>query len=208
MAKSYESIRIFQNPILEKFTHVHPLTPLIFWSPIITYLFWRGYSLAGLGASVVVGLGLAGLLIWTPTEYVLHRFIFHFRPTTPLQEKLQFLIHGLHHADPMDATRLVMPPVAGAVIATVLYFIFRVPLGGQMVDPFFAGFLIGYLIYDYTHFAVHFFRPRTRLGKFIKQNHMIHHFVNHDSRWGVSSPFWDYVFGTTGESKNRVRHGS
>ncbi|MCM2322727.1 MAG: sterol desaturase family protein, partial [Oligoflexia bacterium] len=49
---------------------------------------------------------------------------------------------------------------------------------------------------DYTHFAVHHFTPRTRYGKMLKQHHMLHHYVDPEARWGVSSPFWDYVFGT------------
>ena len=100
-----------------------------------------------------------------------------------------------------------MPPVAAMILACVLYSIFRVFLGPTFVEPFFAFFLIGYLCYDYIHYAVHHFTPRTRVGKMLKQSHMNHHFVSHDSRWGVSSPFWDYVFGTLEEPK-RVRHGS
>jgi sterol desaturase/sphingolipid hydroxylase (fatty acid hydroxylase superfamily) len=60
---------------------------------------------------------------------------------------------------------------------------------------------VGYLCYDYIHFATHHFRPRTRVGKFLKQHHMLHHFAEHGSRWGVSSPMWDYVFGTLEEDR-------
>jgi sterol desaturase/sphingolipid hydroxylase (fatty acid hydroxylase superfamily) len=205
--RNYESIRIFENPILERFTHVHPLTPLVFWVPVMMVLLYRSMTVHEFGVPAVIGLALAGFITWTLVEYVLHRWVFHFVPEGRLQEKLQFLIHGLHHADPVDPTRLVMPPAAAIILAVVLFSLFRLPLGAQRVEPFFAGFLVGYLCYDYIHFCVHFFQPRTRLGRMLKQNHMIHHFVSHNSRWGVSSPLWDYVFGTLTEPK-RVRHGS
>src|SRR5690606_29367803 len=104
-----------------------------------------------------------GFFVWTFSEYVLHRFIFHFRAHGRLQERLQFLIHGLHHDDPEDATRLVMPPAAAVILATLLYGFFRLFLDEARIEPFFALFLVGYLCYDYIHFSVHHFTPRTRL---------------------------------------------
>lgn len=194
--KEYNSIRVFQNPFLERLTHVHPITPLIVWIPYISWLIWRSLTFHHLSPFVVGAFGVFGFLFWTFAEYVLHRFIFHFVPEGEWQKRFQYLIHGLHHSDPQDPTRLVMPPTASITIALALYVIFRTFLGGVLVEPFFAFFLVGYLCYDYTHYAVHHFKPRTRMGKFVKQHHMMHHFVNHDSRWGVSTPIWDYVFGT------------
>jgi sterol desaturase/sphingolipid hydroxylase (fatty acid hydroxylase superfamily) len=31
---------------------------------------------------------------------------------------------------------------------------------------------------------------------------MHHHFITPNARWGVSSPFWDYIFGTLEESRD------
>ncbi len=212
--KPYPSIRIFQHPWLERLTHVHPLTPLVLWLPVIALLIWSSFWVESLSVGQVLLLGMSGLVFWTFAEYILHRIVFHFEPRSPLQKRFQFLIHGLHHEDPVDPTRLVMPPVAAIAIASILYGIFRSVLGAAWVQPFFAFFLIGYLAYDYIHFAVHHFHPRSRIGKAIKHHHMIHHFVNHESHWGVSSPLWDYVFGTTHSSplnssrSPEVPHGS
>jgi sterol desaturase/sphingolipid hydroxylase (fatty acid hydroxylase superfamily) len=107
-----------------------------------------------------------------------------------------------------------MPPFVSVILATLLFFSFRAIFGAVYVEPYFAGFLIGYLCYDYIHFSVHHFTPKTKLGKLLKQSHMHHHFITPNARWGVSSPFWDYVFGTLEErtvTKSRaksVRHGS
>lgn len=199
MARS--SIRLFKSPFLEFFSHVHPAVPLVLWGPLIAFLLWRSVAVHSMPLTRVAGLGIAGLFVWTLAEYALHRHVFHFRPRGAFQERVAFLIHGVHHADPNDATRLVMPPVSAIVLASALYLVFRAGLGPVLVEPFFALFLVGYLAYDYIHFYVHHFNPRSRLGKRLKRNHMVHHFAEHDAWWGVSSPLWDYVFGT---AKRRV----
>ena len=62
--------------------------------------------------------------------------------------------------------------------------------------PIFAGFIAGYLAYDYTHYHVHHHTPKTRLGKRLREQHMRHHFQDHRYGFGVSTPLWDAVFRT------------
>ncbi|MBI2712044.1 MAG: sterol desaturase family protein, partial [Bdellovibrio sp.] len=183
--------------------HVHPITPLLVWCPVIGFLIWRSYSVNHLSVVWMVPVVFVGIFSWTLAEYILHRFVFHIEGKTPLTQRLHFLIHGLHHADPVDPTRLVMPPTASLFLGLVLYSLFRLPLGDTWVQPFFAGFLVGYLCYDYIHYAVHHFNPKTPLGRFLKQSHMQHHYVDPESHWGVSSPLWDYVFGTVEVAKRK-----
>jgi len=51
-------------------------------------------------------------------------------------------------------------------------------------------------VYDMTHYHVHHHRPKTRFGKKLRAQHMRHHFQDHSSAFGVSSPLWDHVFRT------------
>jgi sterol desaturase/sphingolipid hydroxylase (fatty acid hydroxylase superfamily) len=194
--KTSKSIRLFENPLLEKTTHVHPIIPLLIWGPVATYCFYRAAADQSLTNSVYTGLFISGLISWTLLEYVTHRFFFHMECTTDFQRRIQFIAHGIHHEDPQDPTRLVMPPVAGLILATVFFSLFRFLLGPVYVVPFFGAFLVGYLCYDYTHFWIHHFTARTRFGKWVKYHHMKHHYTHPDARWGVSSPLWDYIFGT------------
>ena len=205
LTRSYESVRVFDNRILESLTHVHPLTPLLLWGPLVLWLIWRSFAVHHLPVVTVAGFAILGLLTWSLTEYVLHRYLFHLRPAGPFRARLQFVIHGLHHADPADPTRLVIPPVPSTIGAVLFYAAFRLALGPSFVEPFFAFFAVGYLLYDYVHYASHRFVPRTRAGNFLKRHHMLHHYVTPDARWGVSSPLWDHVFGTTGASNPRAR---
>lgn len=183
---------------------MHPATPAIVWVPIIAWLLYRAFAYWGLSPWSVGGIGASAILFWTLTEYVLHRFVFHMRAEGSLQQKFQYIMHGNHHDVSDDPTRLVMPPLVSILAASLFYFLFRFLLGEAWSESFFAFFMVGYLAYDYIHFYVHHFTPTTALGRFLKQNHMLHHFASPHARWGVSSPLWDFVFGTL-EEKRPVR---
>jgi sterol desaturase/sphingolipid hydroxylase (fatty acid hydroxylase superfamily) len=197
--KKYDSIRIFQNPILEATTHVHPLVPLLMWVPIIGYLFYRSVVQHSLDALTYAALFLGGLLLWTLVEYVLHRWVFHYEARGPLGKRFVFLFHGLHHDDPHDPTRLVMPPVPAILIAAILYQGFSWLFPDRYLDALFASFMVGYLCYDYIHYATHHFAMTSKVGKFLRSYHLKHHFQHAPARFGVSNPLWDYLLGTTGE---------
>ena len=64
---------------------------------------------------------LAGVVIWTPTEYWLHRLVFHWQPRFRGGDRLHFMIHGVHHDHPNDAMRLVMPPAASIPLAALFF---------------------------------------------------------------------------------------
>ena len=205
--RSHESLRVFDHPMLEALTHVHPATPLLLWGPIVLWLIWRSFAIHHLRVAAVVGFALLGLFIWSVSEYLLHRYLFHMRPAGPFRTRLQFMIHGLHHDDPIDPTRLVLPPVPTCLGAVVFFTVFRVLLGPVRAEPVFAFFAVGYLLYDYIHYACHRFNPGTRVGRALKRHHMLHHYATPDARWGVSSPLWDHVFRTSGESVSRLPSG-
>jgi sterol desaturase/sphingolipid hydroxylase (fatty acid hydroxylase superfamily) len=192
----HQSIRLFENDLLERLSHVHPITPLLFWGPVALWLLWRGVDAHALGASTVAFLALAGLATWSLTEYLLHRFLFHFPARSRFGRWLVFLFHGNHHEDPKDKTRLVMPPAGAIPIMAVLYSLFALALPSAWLDTFSAFFIAGYLVYDYIHYATHHFPMRNRVARFLKHYHLRHHYSGQGGRYGVSSPLWDMVFGT------------
>ena len=153
---------------------------------------------------IVAKLGIIiGLFLWTPAEYTLHRFLFHHKPTSPRQERIFFLFHGIHHAQPQVKTRLVMPLPVSVPAALIFWGLFHLIAGvllgaPQWVAPLMSGFLAGYLAYDLTHYATHHFAMRSGYARFLKRHHMQHHYKDPGTRFGVSSPLWDYVFQTQG----------
>lgn len=68
--------------------------------------------------------------------------------------------------------------------------------------PFFAGFILGYLFYDISHYAIHHFNMHSKFWLAIKNHHMLHHYQDEYKGYGVSSPFWDIIFGTTFKKKS------
>ena len=194
--RAEQSVRLFRNGFLEALTHVHPIVPLLFWGPVAAGLLWRSLTVHGLPAGRVLALGASAIFIWTLTEYCLHRFVFHFPATSRAGKYLVFLFHGVHHATPRDKTRLVMPPAGGIIVMAVLYPIFRLAVPAPWIEPFCAFFIIGYLVYDYVHYATHHFAMQTPLLHFLKVYHLQHHYGAKGLRYGVSSPLWDRVFGT------------
>jgi sterol desaturase/sphingolipid hydroxylase (fatty acid hydroxylase superfamily) len=197
-------IRLFQSDFLEFFTHVHPIVIIVLWTPVILLLFIWGYLArpAGVGLAYLGITFLVGLVLWTFIEYNIHRFFFHFCPKTAWQERIVFLFHGVHHAQPRMKTRLVMPPAASLPMAAFFLLLFYLLVGRLMghiewVGPLLSGILLGYLIYDLMHYATHHFPMRWgRYFRFLKRHHMLHHYKTPDQRFGVSSPFWDWVYGT------------
>ncbi len=206
MPKNYvsnkdETVRMFKNDLLESLSRVHWTTPLVMYIPIILYFLYRSYFVLNLTGKDIVLLFLFGIVIWTFTEYTLHRFVFHYQPKSEFGKKIHFIIHGVHHDYPKDSKRLVMPPSVSIPLALFFYWLFTLLIGTILIFPFFAGFLTGYLFYDTTHYAVHHFNMHSKLWLAIKNHHMKHHYQDSNKGYGVSQPTWDYVFGTTFEGK-------
>jgi sterol desaturase/sphingolipid hydroxylase (fatty acid hydroxylase superfamily) len=199
---------LFKSDVLEFFTHIHPAVVAAIWLPVVAYFLTRAVARRAEFASPVymVLVFVSGMVGWTLAEYLLHRFVFHFRPRTAWQERLSFLFHGVHHAQPRSKTRLVMPPAVSIPLALLFYGLFYlivdVALGAPHgVAPVFAGFIAGYLVYDMFHYAMHHVPMRKGALRSLRRHHMFHHTQTPNLRFGVSSPFWDIVFGTTGRER-------
>ena len=194
MEKS-ETIRMFENPLLERLSHVHPATPFVIYIPVIGVLLYFAITATALSAGEIAATFAAGMLFWTFIEYFLHRFIFHIPQTNKVFKAIYFYSHGIHHDAPNDATRLVMPPGASIPLAILFFYGFKA-WGGVYYLPLFAGFVTAYMVYDFIHFATHFFNWKAAWFRKIKENHMRHHFLTNKYNFGLSSPLWDYVFFT------------
>jgi sterol desaturase/sphingolipid hydroxylase (fatty acid hydroxylase superfamily) len=197
------SPRMFDSNLLDKLSRVHWTVPPLIFIPAIVILLVDCLGRASVGAALLYVLG--GYVFWTLTEYWLHRIVFHFEPEQGIGARLHWIIHGVHHDHPNDPLRLVMPPSVSVPLATLFVLGFSAVLGSPAYLGFGAGFLAGYLGYDMLHYHVHHHRPRTRLGKLLRELHMRHHFQDHERGYGVSAPFWDHVFGTAPKQRtNRV----
>ena len=194
-------IRLFDSDFLEFFTHISPIAVLAIWLPVVGFFIYRSIWIEG-SPWFFLPLGLlGGLFLWTFAEYILHRFLFHFPAKNKWQERVAFLFHGIHHEQPRVKTRLVMPPAVSIPLALVFfglfYLIFSVLLNvPAWISPIFSVFVVGNIIYDMMDYITHNFLMRKGYFRMVRQQHMHHHFQTPNQRFGVSSPLWDYVFGT------------
>ena len=206
MAKNFvsdkdESVPMFGNPFMDFFSRVHFSVPLFIYVPVVLFFLYRSVFVFHTSVLYIVPLIAFGIAVWTFTEYNMHRFVFHWTPPGPWGPKINFMFHGVHHDYPRDSMRLVMVPVVSLPLAVVFYFTFRWLLGEELVTPFFVGFVIGYLIYDMTHYALHHVNFKGKFWRDLKQHHMVHHYSDHDNGFGVSTKFWDSIYRTTFKKK-------
>ena len=190
-----DSGRVFQNPVLEALTRTHIAIPLtLFYGSGAAALV---YGIVRLGLPILgaVGVFVAGAFFFTLIEYLVHRYFYHMSADSPKRSRIQYVFHGIHHDHPRDKKRLALPPLMSVLLAVVFLSIFRALLG-EFGWAFGGGFMVGYATYLLAHYAIHIHRPPKNFLNVIWKHHNIHHFVGHEGAFGVSSPFWDYVFGT------------
>lgn len=201
--KRLESVNVFRWDWFEKhFATAHAIMPGIWWGPVLVAALYLAAREPGFTVLSMVGAFVAGVLLWTLLEYVLHRFWMHHAPGDDFDSKLKsFMVHGYHHEFPNDRMRLVAPLILSAPLALIIATVYVLTFGRYYGTVLFAGTLLGYLTYDWVHYYTHHFRPTTRLGKFLRRYHMEHHYQDSESHYGISSPLWDWVFGTAVSKK-------
>lgn len=185
---------LFSNSFLELLTKTNPVVHVLtYGSAIVFFLYLNTVDLSR--GSIVF---IVGFFSWTLIEYLMHRFLFHIK-----ESRFQYMIHGVHHEYPRDKERLMMPPLPGLILLLVFYGLWYLLVGRVNAPVFMAGFITGYVSYTFVHYIVHTWKPVPGL-KFLWSHHLKHHNpIYEDKAYGVSSPLWDYIFGTM-PGKNKL----
>jgi len=141
---------------------------------------------------------LLGALLFYLSEYGMHRFAFHASPLSwPPARRLQHRLHYDHHVEPGRLDLLFLPIwflVPNLAVATALLALI---FGAGASASALFGMMLAILHYEWVHYVAHIpYQPRTRLGRWIKQYHLRHHFISEKHWFGVSNPALDGVFGT------------
>lgn len=189
------SVRMFDNPVLERMSRTHISIPITMFLGIGTVSLYYAISSTEIGVSTGLLVTVLGLLAFTLVEYLMHKHLFHMEPDTELKDKIQYSTHGVHHDYPKDKDRLAMPPFISALYAVIFYMVFTLVMGDYAMY-FLPGFLIGYSLYLGVHYIVHAYPPPKNFLKVLWVNHAIHHYKDPDVAFGVSSPLWDILLGT------------
>jgi 4-hydroxysphinganine ceramide fatty acyl 2-hydroxylase len=186
--------QVFKNPFLEMFTKTSPTIAFFTDVPLIIFFLVMGRIYFPIAIEKVAIVYVIALFSWSFSEYIMHRYIFHFINDWKWSERFHYIVHGVHHEYPRDEERLFMPPLPSYIYAVVFFGIFWLLLG-KYAFYFMPGFVNGYSIYSFTHWAIHKFQPPKGL-KFLWKHHNMHHYRTNEKAFGVSSTLWDHVFGT------------
>lgn len=187
--------RIFDNPILERLSRTHISVPIGIFLSFSAGLLYYAFMYTALSPVLVPLLFLSGFLTFTFLEYMMHRYVFHMEPDKSWKKLIQYNMHGVHHEFPKDKDRLAMPPLV-SIAFSVIFFVIFYSLMNTKVFGFLPGMMTGYAFYLFVHFIVHAYAPPKNIFKHLWINHSIHHYKDDTVIFGVSSPLWDYVFGT------------
>jgi ABC-type multidrug transport system fused ATPase/permease subunit len=136
-----------------------------------------------------------GALSFYVSEYGCHRFGFHAEPSRfAFVRRLQHRLHYDHHAEP-DRLDLLFLPVWFLVPNLGLTALgFALVFGWTVVASAMFGTALAILHYEWVHYIAHIpYQPRTRVGRWIKQYHLRHHFISEKLWFGVSNPSMDFV---------------
>jgi sterol desaturase/sphingolipid hydroxylase (fatty acid hydroxylase superfamily) len=145
---------------------------------------------------------VVGLLLWTPLEYVAHRYVMH-RDFPPSRNPLRAFLHHAfdethveHHQKPWAAKHLsgslknTLPII---LVWNALAFLapwYTVPL---MV----AGLVQAYVVEEWVHYAVHFEDFGGPYWTYIRRHHMYHHSkIGSEVAFGLTNGIWDVVCDT------------
>ena len=130
---------------------------------------------------------VAGWMAWTGAEYAVHRGVFH-GPDLPIVANE----HTAHHRDPLAtnpwARALGHAAVAVASIAP------GAALRQRNLTAAGIAFAAGYSRYELLHFGLHH-RPE-QADQVLRRHHDRHHRGGPRRNFGVTTTFWDRVFGT------------
>jgi sterol desaturase/sphingolipid hydroxylase (fatty acid hydroxylase superfamily) len=185
--------RYFKNPFLESLTYTSALTLNIIFIPLSIFFIFTSFQKHSFAIAIF---GIAsGLFIWTFIEYVMHRFAFHFKFKNEKLKQFHALFHLSHHQFMQDE-RKYQTILALSLPSTILYYFLLKSLLGAYVEPVFTGLMIGYVLYEFTHYSTHTRKMDSILVKHLKQHHMHHHFLDQEKNFGVTSALWDIIFNT------------
>jgi len=191
---------IIFDGFLENFTRWAWYYIFFLWTPFIIYMLNK--SMEYTSASLTILMFLVGMLSWSVVEYTLHRFVFHMSTDSTMWNYFHFFAHGIHHLTPNDSTRLTFPPTFSGVIALAIAqlpgAVFPVWTG---IHAALAGVSTGFVLYDTAHYYFHH-GEATWLPTFLqkmKSTHLNHHYKNDNANYGVTSPLFDWIFGTLGD---------
>lgn len=127
-----------------------------------------------------------GSIIYTFLEYWFHRIILH---------EILDMAHNNHHKWPRNLRIIATPILPVHIYDCVTVVVFVYMLGRPAAYAINCGISVGQIIMDVVHVAFHsHYRPW--FLESARSYHLHHHFTPNNVAHGLTTPFWDMIFGT------------
>jgi sterol desaturase/sphingolipid hydroxylase (fatty acid hydroxylase superfamily) len=188
---------MFSFPAIDYFFHWRWWVAPVVFLPLVFLLL--GYTIFSFFALVpTVCAAVLGMISWTFFEYCMHRFCLHFIGSTPKLKHLHYVVHGMHHAHPTDPVRVIFPPFGSVIIGAAIALLFFALLPLLWALSGLAGFIVGYVWYEFMHYASHHIKWKSAWFMRRKRHHLLHHHSGEfkNKNFGVTTSLWDHVFNT------------
>jgi sterol desaturase/sphingolipid hydroxylase (fatty acid hydroxylase superfamily) len=129
------------------------------------------------------------LALWTLIEYLMHRFVLHHVPY--IRE-----MHDEHHVN--EQAPIGTPTYLSLGLHALLVFLpVLLVFDFAMASAASCGMMLGYLWYIAVHHILHHWHPKHSGYIYeLKRRHALHHHFDGTTNFGVTTGFWDQVFGT------------
>jgi sterol desaturase/sphingolipid hydroxylase (fatty acid hydroxylase superfamily) len=172
-----------------------------YWATYVTDMVMMTYCLVidgtrlGVRGPSMAGLFALGFFVWTLTEYVFHRWMYHMGFSLTVEG------HERHHQDP--TAYIAMPFVVVPILFLPVIWFFSTWLHVAGFASALAGFFAGYTYYSLMHHSLHHYKMPFAWLRHLQSQHRIHHALP-ESNYGVTTRFWDRVFGTEFVKESRT----
>jgi len=128
-----------------------------------------------------------GGLLWPLIEYAVHGFLAH---------RMRTFVSPLHWAHHEDPRAVFTSPLAWMPAVVAVSGALGLALGWAEAAALTAGAALGFARYEWLHWRIHFRAPRSAREARRRAHHLAHHYADPDAYHGVTTRFWDRVFGS------------
>lgn len=164
----------------------HILEVLASYGSVCVLLSYMCMAHYGLHAVQWFSLATLGCVIYTLMEYVFHRIVLHeYIPK----------IHANHHKQPRNLRIIATPILPVQLYDFLVVLLIMLFVGRPVAYAINCGISFGQCVMDVVHIAFHsHWRPW--FLESARSYHLVHHFIDDEVAHGLTTSFWDMIFGT------------
>ncbi len=156
------------------------------------------YALATAGIGWTLMAAVIGVVMLPVVEFITHKYVLHWLDLARTSATAQFWnrVHYAHHMDPKD-TRVILAHPASVVLLVAVLAVGAWAVGLTPLAPIVAIAFGLFAFYEIVHFACHM-DGEMRSAYFTRrrQEHALHHYIDENRNYGITTAVADRLFGT------------